>query len=179
MRSILGVLLLLFTTIGEAKQESPYATLKLRLRKDESGGNYKAVNQLGYVGAYQWGCAALQDLRMAKECVKLGNVGLRQDKFWTGRHGVKSLPDFLNNPIVQERLIDEWIKMLYDRIVLNRCIKHIGKQFYGIDITEPGLLAASHLLGAGQVNKGIRLNKNYTDANGTSLRKRLKDYRND
>ena len=66
----------------------------------ESGGNYKAFNKYGYVGKYQMGEAALVDAGFYTKASK------RYNNDWsgtfTGKDGVYSIQDFLNNTQAQE-----------------------------------------------------------------------------
>lgn len=50
-------------TMTEVQYDAFIAAIKFK----ESTNNYSAVNQLGYIGAYQFGCAALEDLGYIKK----------------------------------------------------------------------------------------------------------------
>ncbi len=47
--------------------------------------------------------------------------------------------------------------------------KYDGKLVNGVLVTESGLLAAAHLVGAGSVRKWVRNGKTYKDGNGVTL----------
>lgn len=134
--------------------------LKAALGKKESSNNYKAINQLGYIGKYQKGAAMLTDLGYVKRGTK--NSGLTDPSNWTGKDGMTSRDAFLNSPTVQESAMDQ-------ELDLNE--KRLNKMGV-IDSTtteqeKAGFLATSHLLGTG----GARNMKNgisKKDANGVS-----------
>ena len=64
------------------------------LAKMESGGNYKAFNKYGYAGKYQMGEMAMIDVGYY---IKKGNFNNDWSGFFTGKDGVYSITDFLNN----------------------------------------------------------------------------------
>ena len=117
----------------------------------ESSGRYEVVNRFGYAGKYQFGSAALKDV------------------------GVTDKDQFLKNPEVQERAFIALCKVNKYRL-RNYIDKYEGKYINGIKITESGLLAASHLVGAGKVKRYLRSNgkKSSKDGNGISLEHYLK-----
>ena len=134
--------------------------LKDALGKKESSNNYKAVNQLGYIGKYQMGAAMLTDLGYVKSGTK--NRDLTNPENWTGKGGVKSKEDWLNNPKVQEAAMDDELSMNEKRL------KKLGVVDSNTTEQEKaGYLATSHLLGTG----GARDMKNgitKSDANGVT-----------
>ena len=111
----------------------------------ESSNRYDIVNQYGYMGAYQFGSQTLKDL------------------------GYKvTRKEFLNNPTLQEEAMLKLLKA--NKHTLRRQIKkYDGKLVNGVLVTESGLLAAAHLVGAGTVRKWVRNGKKYTDGNGVDL----------
>jgi len=111
----------------------------------ESSNRYDVVNQYGYMGAYQFGSQTLKDL------------------------GYKvTRKEFLSNPILQEEAMLKLLKA--NKHTLRRQIKkHDGKVVNGVLVSESGLLAAAHLVGAGTVRKWLRNGKKYTDGNGVDL----------
>lgn len=111
----------------------------------ESSNRYDVVNQFGYMGAYQFGLQTLKDLgyNITKE-------------------------EFLNNPALQDEAMLKLLKA--NKHTLRRQIKkYDGKLVNGILVTESGLLAAAHLVGAGSVRKWIRNGKEFKDGNGVDL----------
>lgn len=146
-------------TVGNLS-ESELANLRETIGKRESGGNYSIVNQIGYVGKYQFGASALQSVGMvsgAKNNAALnGNV-------WTGKYGCNSMEDWkANKNGCQDQAMNDLLKQNYS--TLNR----IGVLNANSSKEETaGYLTVSHLLGAG----GARDLKNGVvgkDANGTT-----------
>jgi hypothetical protein len=111
----------------------------------ESSNRYDVVNQYGYMGAYQFGSQTLK------------NLGYKVTR-----------KEFLSNPMLQEEAMLKLLKA--NKHTLRRQIKkYDGKLVNGVLVTESGLLAAAHLVGAGTVRKWVRNGKNYTDGNGVDL----------
>ncbi|MCQ2744538.1 MAG: hypothetical protein MJ230_07085 [bacterium] len=145
----------------------------------ESGGNYKAINRYGYAGKYQMGEMALVDAGYYRKTVK------RYNNDWTGvftgKDGVNSLYDFLNNPIAQENAQIIYKKKQWGYLKALGADKYCGSIINGIKITPSGLLAGAHLKGAGSVAKYLRTSGKVVekDAFGTSIEsyiKRFADY---
>jgi len=115
------------------------------MAKRESSNRYNVVNQFGYMGAYQFGSSTLK------------NLGYKVSK-----------REFLNNPALQEEAMIKLLKA--NKHTLRRQIKkYDGKLVNGVLVTESGLLAAAHLVGAGSVRKWIRNGKEFKDGNGVTL----------
>lgn len=112
----------------------------------ESSNNYKAVNQFGYLGKYQFGRSTLNNLGYSEV----------------------SNRDFLATPSIQENAMRDLLK--HNKKILRRFIeKYDGKVINGIYITESGILAAAHLAGPGNVKKWLRRGKRFRDGLGTDL----------
>ena len=112
----------------------------------ESSGNYKAVNQYGYLGKYQFG-------RRTLNALGFDNVSNRE---------------FLANPSIQEEAM--YALLSHNKHILRRQIeKYHGKTINGILITESGILAAAHLAGPGNVKKFLRKGYEFKDGNGTKM----------
>ena len=79
---------------------------------------------------------------------------------WTGRLGIHSKQDFLNNPSAQERVIAEHLANLDRQLRIKGATTHIGQQIDGIQakitITMPGLVAAAHRRGAEAVTQYLQ-----------------------
>jgi len=132
------------------------------LGRYESNNNWKIYNSYGYIGEWQLGKAALKD------------IGYNHINF----------KDFKKDPTIFPR--SEQKKAVTKLINLN--IKYLGSVIdnykgtviNGVEITTSGLIAASHLAGAG----GVKLflvtggNVNPTDINGTSVLTYLKVFQN-
>ena len=112
----------------------------------ESSNNYKAVNQFGYLGKYQFGRKTLNAI---------------------GFEDVSNY-EFLSNPEIQEEAMTALLSK--NKHTLRREIKnYVGQTINGIYITESGILAAAHLGGAGNVRKFFRKGYEFQDGNGTKM----------
>tara|TARA_E500000178_G_C16927991_1_gene710335 strand:- start:335 stop:934 length:600 start_codon:yes stop_codon:yes gene_type:complete len=112
----------------------------------ESSGNYKAVNQYGYLGKYQFGRKTLNAL------------------------GYKNITnrEFLSDSTLQEQAMEDLL--VHNKKILRKYInKYQGQIVNGILITESGLLAAAHLAGPGNVKKFLRRGYEFKDGNGTKM----------
>jgi hypothetical protein len=117
------------------------------LRHMESGGDYGSVNTLNFIGAYQFGEAALIDL---------GYVRLDRNIYdndygggFTGKDGIHSIADFLNNPRVQEKAMRSWIKLMWRYIEGENLDRYAWTRVGEVVLTPSGMLGATHLLGTG------------------------------
>ena len=130
-----------------------YVGFKEALAFKESRGNYNSVNTFGYLGKYQFGKSTLK------------------------RFHIYDTTEFLKDPKLQE---DAFLALCsLNKWILKRDIKRsVGKRINGIKITESGILAASHLAGAGSVKKYLRSNgaEGFTDAYGTSIEHYLRKF---
>jgi len=112
----------------------------------ESTNNYRAVNQFGYLGKYQFG-------RKTLNAIGLKDISNRE---------------FLSNPTIQEEAMS--ILLRKNKHTLRREIKkYVGDTINGIYITKSGILAAAHLAGAGNVKKFFRKGYEFKDGNGTKM----------
>ena len=112
----------------------------------ESSNNYKAVNQFGYLGKYQFGRKTLNA------------IGFEEISNY----------EFLSNPEIQEEAM--LVLLQKNKHTLRREIKkYVGETINGIYITESGILAAAHLGGAGNVRKFFRKGHEFKDGNGTKM----------
>ncbi|MEC8884042.1 MAG: peptidoglycan-binding protein LysM, partial [Bacteroidota bacterium] len=97
----------------------------------ESQNDYKRINQLGYLGKYQFGRSTLLLL------------------------GITDTDEFLNNPVWQEKAFVA--NASRNKWVLRKDIKRFnGKVINGVKVTESGILAAAHLAGPGSVKSYLR-----------------------
>jgi len=123
-----------------------YIGFKEAVAFKESRGNYKIVNQYGYLGKYQFGKGTL-DL-----------IGIRDAQL------------FLETPELQEAAF--YANASRNKWILIRDIARFsGKKINGIEITESGILAAAHLAGPGSVKKYLRSwgANSFSDAFGTTI----------
>ncbi len=133
----------------------------------ESNGNYQARNRYGYLGKYQFGKAALQDIGYRD---KNGN--------WTGKNGVNSEADFLKKTDAQENAMKEFTQLQWKRLKGLGADKYIGQTMGGINITKSGLLAAAHLGGPGNVIKFLKSGGQnvFKDGNNTPITEYMKKF---
>ena len=136
------------------------SAMQAAMLQRESSGRYNLINSIGFAGGYQFGAPALEDLGYLRPGASAaGNRAMQDPANWTGRNGVSSLDDWLSNRPAQDTAFRELASQNY------RTLRRIGRIN---DNTAPeevaGLLAASHLLGAGGAAKDL----NSRDAYGTS-----------
>lgn len=136
-------------TKEEAKKESVATSstdartkLKARLAVLESGDNYTKTNSRGYVGKYQMGADNLVDRGYVKRGTK--NNQLTDSNNWTGKDGINSAEDFKKNPAVQEKAMDASLDANEKQLKRMRVIDDNTTEQ-----EKAGLLASSHLVGAG------------------------------
>ncbi len=112
----------------------------------ESRGNYKTINEFGYLGKYQFGKGTLKLI------------------------GIYNANEFLNTPELQEAAF--YANASRNKWILKRDIaRFVGENINGITITESGILAAAHLAGPGSVKKYLRSwgANSFNDAFGTTI----------
>lgn len=138
--------------------------LKTQLGYSESRFNYNAENQFNYIGKYQFGSAALTDQGYIKaDAYRLyGQAAVNYPSSWTGKDGINSKQDWFNNSSVQERVMEESLQRNYRTLLQTGGIKSTDDTS-----TVAGMLASSHLLGAGGATKW-RNTGSGQDANGTT-----------
>lgn len=133
-----------------------YIAFKEALGFKESGGDYKIVNEFGYMGKYQFGRGTLK------------MIGIRDTNL------------FLNSPDLQEAAF--YANAARNKWILRKDISKFHDQVInGVKITESGILAAAHLAGAGNVKKYLRSGgaNSFSDGFGTSIShyfKKFADY---
>ena len=148
------------STVGNLSKDQMTAYLA-QIGKSESGGNYDTTNQLGYVGKYQFGYQALIDQGYVKSSVT-SNAQLSNPNSWTGKDGITDRSAWLSNGSVQESAMLTYTQTNYTAMIKNGAITaDMPPEDVG------GMLAASHLLGAGGANTW-RKGGGGADANGTT-----------
>ena len=136
------------------------SAMQAAMLQRESSGNYRAVNSIGYAGGYQFGAPALEDLGYLKPGTSRGgNSAMNNPANWTGRNGITSLNGWLSDRSSQDVAFRELASRNYTTL---RRIGRINDSTPQAEVA--GLLAASHLLGAG----GAAANLGSVDANGVS-----------
>ena len=140
--------------------------------------HYDTQNRYGYIGKYQFGEAALFDLGYYSLDNSDSNL-FRNDWVgnWSGKNGITSKQDFLQNGAVQEIIVRDWHEMLWERIKYLELDKYDGQVLNDNLITLSGMLAASHLIGTGSRSSEVAGLKGYllsgavfspADGNGTT-----------
>ena len=125
------------------------------LRQFESSGNYRAVNTLNFIGAYQFGEAALIDLGYV-----LHDDDAYDNDFsggFTGKNGIHSVDDFLENPAVQDQAAQEWMQLMWRYIEVYDLDRHAWREMGDVTLSPSGMLAATHLLGPGALREFVEL----------------------
>lgn len=144
-------------------------TFFMALAKQESNNDPKKINKFGYIGKYQFGEEALEYLGYYRQDGTKKNDWIGD---WTGKNGIYSKKDFLNNAAVQDHAVKE-LAMLNWRIARNNKLHHfIGETIHGVTITKAGIIAGMHLKGEKGVINFINFQQNSYDAMGTGV----KDY---
>jgi hypothetical protein len=136
-----------------------YSAFLTALRHRESGGNYQVINTLNFVGAYQFGEAALIDLGYVRRDSDVYNNDFSGG--FTGKHGIRSLQQFINSPDVQDRAVQDWMGLMWHYIRSDGLDQYAWREVGGVTLSPSGMLAATHLLGAG----GLR---EFVDSNGSA-----------
>ena len=144
--------------------------------------NYKALgdNGLNYLGAYQFEGWALINLGYYTDD---GNPNANRwiDGYWTGKDGINSKQDFLNNPAVQDKAARQWMQDFVWGWVQDLGLdQYVGQTIGGVAITASGLLAGAHLRGAPavqQINNSARQN-DPQDPYGTPVSQYMSNFSN-
>ncbi|MBA3910573.1 MAG: hypothetical protein C0524_11970 [Rhodobacter sp.] len=120
----------------------------------ESGGDYQAVNSLNFLGAYQFGEAALTDLGY----VRLDSDALDNNYSggWTGKNGIDSAKEFLASKKVQDKAAEAWVKLMWHYIESENMGRYAYSEVGGVELTPSGMLGATHLLGTYALKEFIR-----------------------
>lgn len=134
--------------------ENSFDAFFAALRHKESRGDYKAVNTLNFIGAYQFGEAALVDLGYVRRDRNLYDNNYSGG--FTGKHGIHSVKDFLNAPRVQDQAARDWVEIMWRYIEGERLSRYAWTDVGGVTLSPSGMLAATHLLGTGGLKEFIR-----------------------
>lgn len=123
------------------------------LRVRESGNDYSVVNAFGFLGAYQFGEAALVDLGF------VSNDGNAFDNdfngTFTGRYDVFDVVDFLSSASAQDLAAADWFNLLWNRIRFLDLEIYDGQTLNGVTLTKTGMIAGAHLGGVGSIDDFI------------------------
>ncbi len=117
-------------------------------KRESRNGNYQTVNGTA-LGRYQLTKGEREQLHMVDEN---GN--------FTGKYGVHSKEEFLNDPLAQERAFADATLDNVRQLRKKGAMNHIGQKIDGIKaeftVTESGPVAAAHRWGAGGTNQYLR-----------------------
>lgn len=149
-----------------------YEAFRAALIARESSGNYAVISAAGYLGAYQFGEAALVDLGYV---INDGSPFDNNITAWTGKNGVHSRADFLNNPSEQDAAADAWFALLWGYAETFELNTYTGQEIDGIWITASAIIAGAHLVGIGSMRDWLESGGtlNLTDGNGTPVEEYL------
>lgn len=152
-----------------------YTDFRDAIRARESSGNYGAVNSFGYLGAYQFGEAALLDLNYV---VSDGNAYDNVISGWTGKNGVTSVAGFLSDPAAQDAAADEWFALLWNYAEYYGLDAYTGQYVDGIWITASSIIAGAHLVGIGNMKTWLESggSATITDGLGTPVEDYLEEF---
>jgi hypothetical protein len=126
----------------------------LSLAHRESGNNWKVYNKYGFMGKYQIGKMALEDI---------GITNVHYDDF-------KECPEVTFPEELQDSAMLLLVKK--NKMYVRRAIRMYSDSIVnGHKITESGIIAAAHLVGSGSTNKWFRDSGkvDIKDGNGVSI----------
>ncbi|MBB4302237.1 Ca2+-binding RTX toxin-like protein [Rhodobium orientis] len=149
-----------------------YGDFMLAMRERESSNDYSAVNSYGYLGAYQFGEAALIDLGYVSADGNAYNNDFSGG--FTGKDGIDSRAEFLGTPAAQNNAAQKWFALLWDRIEYFGLDIYAGQTLNGVELTKSGMIAASHLLGTGGLKDFIE--SGGTDVGSDAYNTRITEY---
>lgn len=149
---VMGFALLVISLVALAAAGT-YADFLKAVAQRESSMNPNAHNPYGYVGLFQMGEAALIDAGYYKSD---GSGKNDWTGAWTGKNGVTSLAAFKNDPQAQITAITDYHQKVWGYVKGMGLDQYVGQTVGGVLITESGLIAGSHLVGAGNMAKFLR-----------------------
>jgi len=165
---------ILILAMRDKQNEIEIINFMKKLAKLESAHNWKIINKYGYVGKYQFGTSARKAVGAPKFTWKQFK---RNPYIWTEHQQDSAVVKLmkLNYTYLKNHFntpgdnLDDFIN-----------IQFTLKDKSTVKITYAGLLASSHLVGAGSVRKFLNTRGRYdnADANGTKLTKYMKHFEN-
>jgi len=139
---------LLFTVdVLPKSKPTPVELFMDRIGRIESGNNYRAVNQFGMLGRYQFNI----------NTVRLLGFRVTADKF-------------LHSPELQDSVMHTYMVANY-RDLEPLIARYDGKVVHGVRITRAGILAAAHFAGSGGARSYLTspTQGSMADGNGTTV----------
>ena len=140
-----------------------YCRFKNDLASKESSSRTNVVNQFGYMGKYQMGKKALEEIGVYEPV-----EGEKQSKDYkgtfTGKFGITSTTNFLSNVSAQESAMDALQRAQWRQIQRRNLESYSnmdicyfdGVTTNSVHVTDSGMLAGAHLLGSGNLAKFLR-----------------------
>ena len=149
---------------------------------DPKKGQKAEQKDYHYIGFYQMGESALIDAGYYKADGTKTNDWKGQ---WTGKNGIYSKQDFLNNAAVQEIAVREYHEKLwaYVKSSLKSDQKdinlYIGKTINGDIITREAIIAGAHLVGATKMALYLKTwgEKNPVDGNNVPVSTYVREFK--
>jgi Ca2+-binding RTX toxin-like protein len=118
--------------------------------------NYQALGDNGYnyLGAFQFDEWAMENMGYYREDGDMNAPINWKAGYFTGKDGINSMQDFLNNPQEQLDAAHQWMNEFVWGWVKDAGLEqYIGTTLGGVEITATGLLAGAHLRGANAVKQ--------------------------
>ena len=125
-----------------------------KLGELESSNRYNIQNEKGYLGKYQMGEPALVDSGYYTRKQNYGDYKNQWDMPFTGKMGVKTKNDYLNNKEAQEDAVRKYHGYLWEATKKIAKENH-GKIINGVKMTYSGMLAGAFLVGQGGLESFI------------------------
>lgn len=147
--------------------EDEYGDFLYKLGYYESRNTYNIKNSYGYLGYWQLGHLALQDVGFMVDSKTYSELA--------ASYGVYSDDDFLNTPAAQDYCVQAIHKKIWGYIRYYGDEKYLGETMWNIKVTVSGLVAAAHLVGAGALHEMLKTGVVATDANGSTATFYLKE----
>lgn len=134
------------------------------LARQESGNVLNQENQYHYLGLYQMGETALIEAGYYRPD---GTANNDWQGTWTGKDGIYSKNDYLNNSAAQTNAVQAYHEKLWSYIQAEGLDQMIGQTVNGVPVTSSGLLAGAHLIGAHGLANCLSSGTGCADGNGT------------
>lgn len=177
LRSGSRFLYLLLLVAGLAWASITYVDFLRALGERESSMRPDVIIGSGYAGLFQFGESALKDVGLYT-----GDATPQKNDWngsFSGKYGVTSLAEFLANPDAQVQAVTAYHAQAWRTLASTYgAASYLGTTINGIEITQSGLVAAAHLLGAGTVGAWLKSGgtTNPADGNGTTLTDYLSNF---
>ena len=142
---------------SEDTLKSDYVDFRNAMALRESTNNWRAINQFGYIGLFQFGRPALTDC----------GISIDPTKF-------KLNPSIFDEEH-QVEAFDKWTKILYS-YTYDYIDKYDGKTIHGIKVTTSGIIAGAHLVGHGNMKRWLNGETGIRDGNGVDVSEYVKEF---